>query len=142
MPDDLLLSWHLDPGLRHTPRGYRNADPLTSPTAGSWSKRPAVATAIPNLLLAGDYGSGDFLVGTMETANKAGRLAANAVLERTGSREPPAQIFEHYRPPEWEPFKQMDDERWRQGQPNMFDGDMPASARAELLARHSPGVRR
>jgi hypothetical protein len=36
----------------------------------------------------------------------------------------------------------MDDERWRQGQPNMFDGDMPASARAELLARHSQGVRR
>jgi uncharacterized protein with NAD-binding domain and iron-sulfur cluster len=121
LTDDLLVSWHLDPGLTYTSRGFRNADPLTSPTAGSWSKRPAVTTAIPNLLLAGDYGSGHWFVGTMESANKAGRLAANAVLERAGSREPRAQVIGRYRPPEWESHKRVDEQRWANGQPNIYD---------------------
>jgi uncharacterized protein with NAD-binding domain and iron-sulfur cluster len=123
LSDDLLHSWALDPGLTYKATGFANADPLTVPTIGTWSMRPPAGTAIPNLVLSGDYGSGHWLVGTMESANTAGRLAANEILHRAGSPETPATVFDHYRPPEWEPLKKIDERRYANGQPNLFDID-------------------
>jgi hypothetical protein len=59
----------------------------------------------------------------MGAANYNGRRAANAVLQASGSHEPLAQAAGRYRPPEWESFKQIDEQRYKQGQPNIFDTD-------------------
>jgi hypothetical protein len=91
-------------------------------------------------VLAGDYGNGDWFVGTMESANKSGRLAANEILDRAGSRQEPAAIFEHYHPPEWEPFKNIDEQRYAQGQPNLFDTDMTQQHLTRLLRQIGQGL--
>jgi hypothetical protein len=57
----------------------------------------------------------------MGAANYNGRRAANAVLRASGSREAPAMAVGRYRPPEWESFKQIDEQRYKQGLPNIFD---------------------
>lgn len=96
-------------------------DPLVLPTVGTEGDRTEVETAIPNLLLAGDHVRGPFEVTNMEAANYSGRRAANAVLQRAGSREPAAVTIGPYRPPEWEPLKAIDEARFRAGLPNQFD---------------------
>jgi len=138
LTDDLLLSWAIDPGMHFRNRRWTNGDPLTVPTAGSRPDRPNATVAIPNLMLAGDYLRVDSLVGTMEAAND-GRLAANAVLEKAGSRESPATVFPHLRPPEWEPFKRIDEDRWRRGQPNLFDAELSPDRPTALLAETVAG---
>jgi hypothetical protein len=122
LTDDLLLSWHLDPGM--IPRasgGFDFEDPLVLPTVGAWPHRPESGTAIPNLILAGDYVRGDWEMANMEIANESGRHAANVVLERSGSKETPAPVFGTYRPPEFEALKRIDEQRWRNGEPNLVD---------------------
>jgi len=51
----------------------------------------------------------------MDTASYNGRRAANTILERAGSHEPPAMAVQSYRPPEWEAFKRIDEERYYGG---------------------------
>jgi hypothetical protein len=70
----------------------------------------------------------------METACFNGRRAANVVLERTRSRAPAVTPIEPYQPPEWEPLRQLDEQRWAQGQPNIFDTGMPTAQRDALLS--------
>ena len=134
LSDGLLHSWFLDPGIRR--RGRRVAgsdDPLFLNTVGSWDDRPEAATAIPNLLLASDYVRVDFDITTMEGANEAARRAVNALLERSGSSAPPCAVFDRYLPPEWEPFRRLDDELYAQGRPNQFDGTMSLAQLRRLL---------
>jgi uncharacterized protein with NAD-binding domain and iron-sulfur cluster len=134
LTDDLLLSWDIDPGMRVHDHRLVSGDPLTVPTVGSRPDRPDVTTAIPNLLLAGDYLLTDWLVGTMEAANETGKRAANALLDRAGSSENPSEVVPHSRPPEWEPFKRIDEDRYRRGQPNLFDTEMSSARLNELLS--------
>jgi hypothetical protein len=47
----------------------------------------------------------------------------NALLEASGSRAEPVEMFKLYDPPEFEPAKRVDAERYRQGQPNLLDLD-------------------
>jgi hypothetical protein len=125
--DDLIVSWHLDPALifRRSGRGIvRNDDPLMISTPGAWEQRPDAVTAIPNLLLAADYVRVSIDTATMEGANHAGRLAANAVLAATGSSDR-APAFDLYQPPEWEPFRRVDAERYKAGLSNAFDTGPP-----------------
>ena len=124
LTDDLLISWDIDPGMIQRDGKLISDDPLVLPTVGTRPARPGAATAIPNLTLAGDYLSVDSLIATMEGANEAGRLAANAILERAGSRAAPVDVFPHFRPPEWDALKTLDDDRYSNGQPNLFDVDM------------------
>jgi hypothetical protein len=69
----------------------------------------------------------------METASFNGRRAANAILARSGSPEPPARTIGTYRPLEWEPFKRIDADRYRRGQPNLFDAQLSPDELAALL---------
>lgn len=134
LADDLIHSWHLDPGLR--PRrggGFDNEDVLTLSGVGSWPNRPHPGTEIPNFMLAGDYVRGEYEMANMDIASETGRRAANAILERSDSRETPATVIPSYRPPEWEPFKRLDEDRWRRRQPNLFDADFPPSQLRTLL---------
>jgi hypothetical protein len=109
-------------------------DPLVLPTKGTQQYRPDVTSSIPNLILAGDYLNGTWEVGNMEAANYNGRRAANAILRGTGSSQTPSTTVDPYRPPEWELFKSIDQDRYDQGQPNLFDIDLPSNDSLDLLS--------
>jgi uncharacterized protein with NAD-binding domain and iron-sulfur cluster len=135
LTDDLLHTWSLDPGMLRRRDGTVSQDPLALPAVGCRPHRPDVATAIPNLLLAGDYLKGDWEVASMEAANYNARRAANAVLEIAGSRESPCATIERYRPPEWEPFRTLDDARYKRRQPNVFDTDLSLEQIKNILSQ-------
>jgi uncharacterized protein with NAD-binding domain and iron-sulfur cluster len=107
--------------------------PLITPMAGTEQFRPQADTAIANLALAGDYLATPWEVINMETANYSGRWAANVILDRSGSTDSPAKTVGTYRPPEWEPFKRIDEDRYKRRQPNMFDADLTPDALKLLL---------
>ena len=123
LPDGILHSWHLDPGVQWNAKRGRNtnATPLLVNTAGSWEKRPTPRTAIPNLFLSGDYVQNDIDLATMEGANESGRAATAALLEAAGSTAAPPQMYKLYDPPEFEAIKAVDRELYRQGLPNALD---------------------
>jgi uncharacterized protein with NAD-binding domain and iron-sulfur cluster len=119
----LVHSWFLDPGVRWHRERRRNSNqtPLLVNTAGSWEDRPEVHTRVPNLFLAGDYVRNDIDLATMEGANEAGRAAVAALLDAAGSSAGPPAMFKLYDPPEFEPLKAIDRERFRAGLPNLLD---------------------
>jgi uncharacterized protein with NAD-binding domain and iron-sulfur cluster len=123
LPDDVLHSWFLDPAIAWDParRRNRNDEPLLVNTVGSWDNRPTAGTAIPNLVLAGDYVQTDIDLATMEGANESARAAVNEILRRSGSRAEPARMFRLLDPPEFEAAKREDAVRYRAGLPNAFD---------------------
>ena len=122
--DDMRLGYHLDPGLLRKPGGgFDFEDPLVLPSTGAWANRPETGTAIPNLILAGDYVRGHWEVANMEIACETGRRACNAILERSGSRETPAEVFGLYHPPEWDALKRVDRRRYRNGQRNLLEAN-------------------
>jgi uncharacterized protein with NAD-binding domain and iron-sulfur cluster len=132
LTDDMLAGYHLDPGLLQRPGGgFDFEDPLVLPSTGAWPNRPPSGTAIANLILAGDYVRGHWEVANMEIANESGRRACNAILERAGSNETPADVFGLYHPPEWEPLKRIDRRRYRAGRDNLLEDGAPI-ARAVL----------
>ncbi|MEO6473298.1 MAG: FAD-dependent oxidoreductase, partial [Aeromicrobium sp.] len=124
LTDDLLLSYHVDPGLARVQGRLTSEDPLVLPSLGSWANRPEVGTKIPNLVLAGDYVRGDWQMANMEAANVSGRTAAKTVISRSGANTPPVTIHPRYRPPEWQVLKSLDATRLALHQPNLFDLDM------------------
>jgi uncharacterized protein with NAD-binding domain and iron-sulfur cluster len=128
LPDDLLHSWFLDPAIVWDPRRRhnRNDEPLLVNTIGSWDRRPTAGTAIPNLVLAGDYVRTDIDLATMEGANESAREAVNEILRRSGSHAEPARKFQLFDPPEYAEAKRVDAERFRAGLPNALDA--PPSA--------------
>jgi len=100
LTDQMLHSWTIDPRLVRRNGRWVNEDPLVLPTAGQRPYRPDVTTAIPNLVLAGDYLVSEWEVANMETASYNGRRAANAILEKASSKESPAKAIKPYSPPD------------------------------------------
>jgi len=93
LSDDMLIAWSLDPAVAfRAGRQAVSTEPLLINTAGSLADRPSAATSIANLFLAADYVRCDINLATMEGANEAGRQAANAILERSGSRASKATL--------------------------------------------------
>ena len=123
LQEGLVHSSHLDPGIQwHPGRGRNsNATPLLVNTTGSWDKRPEPVTGIENLFLAGDYVRNDIDLATMEGANETGRAAVAGLLEASGSKADPPQMYKLYDPPEMEPEKAADLELYKQGRPNALD---------------------
>jgi uncharacterized protein with NAD-binding domain and iron-sulfur cluster len=138
LADDLLVSWDIDPGMIRRNGRLISDDPLALPSAGQLPDRPDVSTAIPNLLLAGDYLRSEWEVANMEAASFNARRAANAILDRAGSQEPPAAAIGPYRPPEWEPLKRIDARRYARGQRNLLDVDLPSTQLRALIERLGP----
>jgi uncharacterized protein with NAD-binding domain and iron-sulfur cluster len=121
--DDDLHSWTIDPGITwHPDRGVNSdADPLLINTAGSWPLRPRAHGSIENLFLASDYVQTNIDLATMEGANEAARDAVNALLDVAGSTAARCAKFTLYRPPELEPLRRRDADRYALGLPNLFD---------------------
>jgi uncharacterized protein with NAD-binding domain and iron-sulfur cluster len=135
LTDDLILTWSIDPGMIRRGDRLISDDPLVLPIVSQRADRPDVTTAVPNLLLAGDYLKSNWEVANMETASYNARRAVNALLDKAGSTVSPAAAIEPYRPPEWEPLKQIDEQRYAAGQPNIFDVNLTEDALKELLNR-------
>lgn len=130
LTDAMLHSWFLDPAIRPVAgagaQRVLNDTPLFIQHPGEWAERPDSRTAIPNLFLAGDWVRTNINVTTMEGANEAGRRAANALLDAAGSTASPAGLWSLYVPPEYESFRSIDRELYRQGRPNPWDPDQAA----------------
>jgi uncharacterized protein with NAD-binding domain and iron-sulfur cluster len=118
--DDMLVSWNIDPGMTLEDGHLVSHDPLILPTKDTQQYRPDIETAIPNLLLCGDYIRGPWEVANMEAPCFNGRKVANAILDRTGSGEARASVRPPFQPPEWEPLRRIDEERFRSGESNLF----------------------
>jgi 15-cis-phytoene desaturase len=89
LADDDLIGWHLDDELEEQPGGgVINRAPLLVHPPGSWADRPEAATALPNLVLAGDFVRTTTDVASMEGANEAARRAVNVILDRVASDAP------------------------------------------------------
>ncbi|WAL45435.1 hydroxysqualene dehydroxylase [Rhodococcus pyridinivorans] len=115
-----IVSWFLDPGVRWGDGGITNDTPLLINTAGSLANRPEAHTAIPNLFLAGDYVRNDIDLATMEGANESARAAVGALLQTAGSPAAPPALYKLHEPPELEPLRRIDADRYRAGQPHML----------------------
>ncbi|SFC18605.1 NAD-binding domain and a Fe-S cluster-containing protein [Halobiforma haloterrestris] len=124
LSDDLLVDWFLDPSIVEVDDpgdGDRveNRSPLLINTAGSLRNRPPADVGVLNLTLAADYVRTNSDLASMESANEAGRRAANAVLERHARPSyVPAEIWELREPAAFEPFKRQDRVRYRLGLPH------------------------
>jgi hypothetical protein len=70
-----------------------NSEPMLLSGPGSHALRPEERTAIENMFLAADYIRTDTDLACMEGANEAGRRAANALLQTSGSLHPPCQVW-------------------------------------------------
>ena len=123
LPDGIVRSWFLDPGIRFDARRgeNRNDTPLLVNTIGTWERRPKARTAVPNLFLAGDYVQTDVDLATMEGANESARAAVAALLDAAGSTAEPPRMWTLYEPPELAPLKAADAARFRSGQPHALD---------------------
>jgi uncharacterized protein with NAD-binding domain and iron-sulfur cluster len=123
LPDDIVHSWFLDPGIAWV-KGRsenRNDTPLLVNTVNTWDKRPKAYTKVPNLFLAGDYVQTDIDLATMEGGNESGRAAVAALLHEAGSSAEPPRMYKLYEPPEFAALKAVDAQRFRDGQANALD---------------------
>ncbi|AFZ72738.1 hydroxysqualene dehydroxylase [Natronobacterium gregoryi] len=119
LSDDLLVDWFLDPAIVETEEGVGNQSPLLINTVGSLRNRPPADVDVANLTLAADYVRTNSDLASMESANEAGRRAANAVLEcHASSSYAPAEVWELSEPTAFEPFKRQDRIRYRLGLPH------------------------
>lgn len=114
LTDELLVDWFLDPELTETATGVQNNAPLLINTVGSLKHRPPADPSIDNLTLASDYVRTNSDLASMESANEAGRRAANAILRRHGYTDT-AAIWELSEPSVFDPFKKQDQIRYRLG---------------------------
>lgn len=123
LPEGIVHSWFLDPGVRWDPARNSNVNqtPLLINTINSWQLRPEARTAIPNLLMTGDFVRTDVDLATMEGANESARAATNVILEESGSTAAPAATYTLYDPPEFEAVKRVDALLYRLGRPNLLD---------------------
>ncbi|WP_227982404.1 hydroxysqualene dehydroxylase [Nocardia spumae] len=119
--DEDLQSWFIDPGVHFAEGGNHNDTPLLVNTVGSWDHRPEARSAIGNMFLCGDHVRTGIDLATMEGACEAGRKAVNALLDAAGDGAPRAAVFPMYAPPELEPLKRIDADRYRAGLPHLLD---------------------
>ena len=76
---------------------------------GSWQYRPEATTALPNLVLAGDYVRTHTDLATMEGANESARRAVNAILDRVASGDERCAIWPLREPAIFGRAKQLDE---------------------------------
>lgn len=121
LTDDLLHSWHLDTDLDLTPGAPTpNSSRLLVHPPGSWAVRPESATAIGNLVLAGDYVRTHTNIASMESACESARRATNVILERSGSAARRADVWP-LEEPTFGAMKWLDAQLFAAGRPHLFE---------------------
>ncbi|MFC7073694.1 FAD-dependent oxidoreductase [Halovenus rubra] len=117
LSDEMLVDTFLDPAIVESTSGVTNQSPLLINTVGSLKNRPPANVGIDNLVVASDYVRTNSDLASMESANEAGRRAANALFEQYGIGDR-AQVWELQEPSIFEPFKRQDRLRYRLGLPH------------------------
>jgi uncharacterized protein with NAD-binding domain and iron-sulfur cluster len=117
LTDDVRVDAFLDPAIVETEDGVENRSPLLVNTVGSLKHRPPADLGIPNLFLAGDYVRTNSDLASMESANEAGRRAANAILA-TDDGSDRARIWNLEEPALFASLKRQDRLRYRLGLPH------------------------
>ncbi len=139
LTDELLHSAHLDDDLDYSGATLPpvNKSRLLIHPPGSWATRPEPGTAIPNLVLAGDYIRTKTDLATMEGANEAARHAVNVVLPRAGSTATPCQLWPLVEPDSFVKWKHVDAALYAHGKKHMFEiaGIRDAARAADALRR-------
>lgn len=140
LTDDLLHSAHLDDDIDYG-AGVppTNHSRLLVHPPGSWQIRPDAGTAIPNLVLAGDYVRTATDIATMEGANESARHAVNVVLQRAGSTAARVATWPLSEPEEFAPWRALDAKLYAHGKKHLFElmGIRRAAQAMDLLRRFS-----
>jgi hypothetical protein len=76
------------------PRMRFNVEPLLVNHVGTHALRPSAKTKVSNVFLASDYVRTETDLACMEGANEAARRAVNALLEVSGSRAEPCELWD------------------------------------------------
>lgn len=118
LTDDMRVDQFLDPAIVETESGVENRSPLLINTVGSLKNRPPADVGVENLTLASDYVRTNSDLASMESANEAGRRAANAILDRQRIGGDRAELWELEEPAVFEPLKRQDRIRYRLGLPH------------------------
>ncbi len=125
LTDDILVDWFLDPSIVETDDPSKtdgdvveNRSPLLINTVGSLRNRPPADVAVANLTIGSEYVRTNSDLASMESADEAGRRAANAICDRHGIGGPRAQLWSLREPTVFEPFKRQDEIRHRLGVPH------------------------
>ncbi|WP_207588138.1 FAD-dependent oxidoreductase [Halomontanus rarus] len=119
LTDDLLVDTFVDPALTYDGEAetLTNDEPLLINTVGTRQYRPPADTAVPNLVLAGDYVRTETDLASMEAANEAARRAVNAILDREGDGDR-CELWSFDQPRLFEPARRHDELNWRLGLPH------------------------
>ncbi|MGW7483770.1 hydroxysqualene dehydroxylase [Nonomuraea muscovyensis] len=126
LPDSIVHSWFVDPAITgEGTAAVANDEPLLINTPASWGNRPTATTRIPDFFLAADYVRNSINLATMEGGNEAGRMAANGILDASGSAATRARLYGLYLPDEFRSIHGADDARYLLGLPNRFDLLLP-----------------
>jgi uncharacterized protein with NAD-binding domain and iron-sulfur cluster len=119
--DEDLHSSFLDPDLVDTDPNQAgleaNLEPLLVNYVDTWQIRPEAVTRVPNFFIASDYVRTHTDLATMEAANEAARRAVNGVLDAAGSSAPRCGVWPLVEPEALLPWKALDRQRFRMGQP-------------------------
>jgi uncharacterized protein with NAD-binding domain and iron-sulfur cluster len=138
LTDELRHSFHLDDDLDYS-GGMPpvNRSRLLVHPPGSWALRPDAASAIPNLVLAGDYCRTHTDLASMEGANEAARRAVNAILDRSASPAARCQLWPLVEPERFDAWKKLDERLFQHGHRHLFElmGIRRAAQAADLLRR-------
>jgi uncharacterized protein with NAD-binding domain and iron-sulfur cluster len=126
LDESLVCDWLLDPELDHAGDGIENGAPLFINTVGSLQNRPVPDPAVDGLFLAADFVRTETDLATMESANEAGRRAANAVLRAAG-RDADVTTWGLAEPGFLAPLRRQDRRRYRLGLPH--PGEVDAAVR-------------
>lgn len=95
-----------------------NHEPLLVNTVNSWANRPdAFLPGLSNLFLASDYVRTNTDLATMEGANEAARRAVNCIIDLSGVKASPCNIWRLHEPVFFAPYKWYDNRRYRMGMP-------------------------
>lgn len=124
LSDDMLHSWFLDSDIvipdDDRPHKTVNLEPLLVNKEDTWKLRPEAFTKIPNLFLASDFVRTYTDLATMEGANEAARRAVNAIIERSGVKAKPCELWNLHEPELLAPWRNHDKKRFEKGLP--WDG--------------------
>ncbi|MGE3546008.1 MAG: FAD-dependent oxidoreductase, partial [Kofleriaceae bacterium] len=138
--DELLHSWHVDDDLDYSGGSPPdNRSRLLVHPPGSWAVRPEASTAVPNLVLAGDYVRTSTDLASMEGASEAARRAVNTILRRSASASTPARLWDLVEPAGFDSWKALDERLYLGGNRHLFElmGIRRAAQAADLVRRFS-----